>query len=151
MWFWFCDICLLTTKFGLPWMVLCLCGILNWAVFSSVWSHFLKNLDFVLSFGVLWRPRFCRRCYKRSYTATRNWELPALFIRAPVSALFTFWLLLTGTFCLFRCIGPFQFCVITQSRTHRQHWWFINVVINNINDAWTFSQLGCSSYKKNNR
>ena len=128
MTYWFRDICLLTSKFWVPVDSIMFVRYPKLGCFYLSLISFSWNLDSVMRFRVLWRPRFCRRCHRLDYTPTRHSELPVLVIRPPVSinwkhacgreycptSLFSFCNVLTNTLCYSRYFGPFPFCSLPE-------------------------------------
>ena len=85
----------------------------NRAVWLSIWCPFLDISILFSSFGVLWKSRCCRRSSQVGYIVLSN-PLLVCVRQHCHTTLFTSCLLWTNMFCLFRCIGPFLFCAISE-------------------------------------
>ena len=88
-----CDIC-----FGLLWMAL----LLWYLKLGYFWFYLISlcwNRDSVMSFGILWRPSFCRRCCNRCYFSKKHRYWVINFQETPVTPII--FLRITGRFASF--------------------------------------------------
>ena len=100
----------------------------NWAVWRSIWCHYLDISILFSNFGVHWRSHSRRKSCQVGYNVHSSSKLPIWNIRTPLSVTcnFCLWkgalshnfiifcLLLTNTFCFLRCNESFLFCATSE-------------------------------------